>query len=158
MTVGAVAALAGVSEPTVYLRYPTKRHLALAAVTHIPLLVDPPDTGDALDDLTALLTRLVAATESASGMALTGAALAEEQEHPEFLERWRSGVGTALRSVVGHIVERGQARGQLRAGLSGDIVADLLLGAHLGRYTYRGRPGRGWARQVVNAVRPALEA
>jgi AcrR family transcriptional regulator len=83
MTVAAVAALAEVSEPTVYLRYPTKRDLALAAATHIPLLVDPPDTGDAFDDLTALLTRLVTATQAARGMALTGAVLAEEHDHPE---------------------------------------------------------------------------
>jgi len=45
MTVEAVAARAAVSAPTVYLRYPTKLDLALAAVAHIPVLADPPDTG-----------------------------------------------------------------------------------------------------------------
>jgi AcrR family transcriptional regulator len=157
MTVAGVAALAGVSEPTVYLRYASKRDLALAAVSRLPLLVDRPDTGDAFEDLTALLTRLVAATQAASGMALTGAVLAEEHNHPELLERWRAGVGTALRTIVAHIVERGQNRGQLRAGLNADLVTDLLLGAHLAHYTYRGPPGRGWARQVTNALRPVLE-
>jgi AcrR family transcriptional regulator len=158
MTVAAVAALAGVSEPTVYSRYPTKRDLALAAVTHVPLLVDPPDTGDAFDDLTALLTRLVTATRAARGMVLTGAVLAEEHDHPELLERWRATVGTALRAIVGRVVERGLSRGQLRAGLSADLVADLLLGAHLAHYTYRGQPGRGWPRRVTNTLRPVLQA
>ena len=110
MTVAAVAAAAGVSEPTVYLRYPTKRDLALAAVTHIPLLVDAPDTGDAFDDLAALLTRLVAATEAAGGLPLTGAVLAEEHEHPELLERWRANVGATLGAIVEGIVDRGVRR------------------------------------------------
>jgi hypothetical protein len=91
-------------------------------------------------------------------MALTGAVLAEEHDHPELLERWRVGVGSALRNILGRIVERGQNRGQLRAGLSADLVSDLLLGAHLAHYTYRGRPGRGWPRQVTNALRPVLQA
>jgi len=158
MTVAAVAAHAGVSEPTVYLRYPTKRDLALGAVGRVPILADPPDSGDAFDDLAALLTRLVAATEAAGGgMTLTGAVLAEQNGHPELLEQWRATVGTALRSVVERIVDRGQRREQLKSGLSADLVADLLLGAHLARYTYRGRPARGWPRQVINFLRPALE-
>jgi AcrR family transcriptional regulator len=157
MTVAAVASLAEVSEPTVYLRYPTKRDLALAAVAHIPLLVDPPDTGNAFDDLTSLLTRLVSATGAAGGMALTGAVLAAEDEHPELLEQWRATVGTALGAIVRHIVERGKSRGQLKKDLRADLVTDFVLGAHLSHYTYRGRPGRGWARQVINTLRPALQ-
>jgi AcrR family transcriptional regulator len=157
MTVAAVAARAGVSAPTVYLRYPTKRDLALAAVVHIPVLADPPDTGDAFDDLAALLRRLVAATEAAGGLPLHAAVLAEQNGHPELVEQWRATVGTALRSLVERIVDRGQRRKQLKPGLSADLVADLLLGAHLARYTYRGRPERGWPRQIINVLRPALE-
>lgn len=157
MTVAAVAARAAVSAPTVYLRYPTKLDLALAAVAHIPVLADPPDTGDAFDDLAALLTRLVAATEAAGGLPLHAAVLAEQDSHPELVEQWRATVGTALRALVERIVDRGQRREQLKAGLNADLVADLLLGAHLARYTYRGRPARGWPRQVINVLRPALE-
>jgi AcrR family transcriptional regulator len=157
MTVAEVAARAAVSAPTVYLRYRTKRDLALAAVAHVPVLADPPDTGDAFDELAVLLTRLVAATEAAGAMTLTGTVLAEQHRHPELVEQWRATVGTALRSVVERIVDRGQRREQLKPGLSADLVADLLLGAHLARYTYRGRPGRGWPRQVINVLRPAFE-
>jgi hypothetical protein len=35
---------------------------------------------------------------------------------------------------------------------------DLLLGFHLARYTYRGRPGRAWPKRVTNTLRPALQA
>ena len=157
MTVAAVAALAGVTEPTVYLRYPTKRDLAMAAVTHVPLFADPPDTGDAFADLTALLSRFVTMTET-SGLALTGVVLSEEHDQPELLERWRATVGTAFRAVVGRIVERGRSRGQLNEAMSAELVADLLIGAHLAHYTLRGRPARGWARRVTEALRPALQA
>ena len=158
MTVGAVAERAGVSEPTVYLRYKTKRDLALAAVAHMPILVDPPDTGDAFEDLTELLRRLVAATEAAGGTTLTGVVLAEDEQHAGLLEQWRATVGTALRANVKHIVDRGKRSGQLKRGLNAELVTDLLLGAHLAHHAYRGRPARGWPRQIVTALRPALEA
>jgi len=157
MTVAAVAAQAGVSEPTVYLRYGTKPDLALAAVAQIPLLADPPDSGDAFDDLTTLLRRLGAATDAAGGaMVLTGTVLAEARQHPELLEQWRTTVGGTLTGIVERIVEQGQARGQLAAGVRPDLVADLILGAHFARYSYRGRPKPGWARSVIDALRPAL--
>src|SRR5689334_25312967 len=107
MTVGEVAALAEVSEPTIYLRYPTKRDPALAAVAHLPVFGDAPDTGDAFDDLAGVLTRLAAATKAAGGMTLNAAVLAEEVAHPELVERWRATAGTALRGMVRRIVDRG---------------------------------------------------
>ena len=156
MTVAAVAALAGVSEPTVYLRYPTKRDLAMAAVTHVEAVFEPPDTGDAFEDLTLFLSHSVTRAEAA-GFTLTGVVLAEERDHPELLEQWRATVGTAYRSAIERIVERGQHRGQLAKSLNTDLVTDLLLGANLAHYTFRGQPGRGWARQVIAALRPVLE-
>lgn len=156
-TVREVAAQAGVSEPTVYLRYPNKRDLAIAAVAQLPLLAEPPDTGDAFDDLTALLTDLVRTAEE-FGLTLAGTVLAQQDEHPELLERWRATVGAAFRSAVGRVVESGQRRGQLNAGLDAQLVADLLLGPYLAHYTTRGRPARQWARKVIETLRPGLQA
>src|SRR5579859_5229835 len=151
-TVRAVAAQAGVSEPTVYLRYPTKGDLAMAGIAHLPLLAEPPDTGDAFDDLTAMLSDILTTAE-AVGLTLAGTVLAQEDEHPELLEHWRATVGVAFRSAVGRIVERGRRRGQLKVGVSGQLVADLLLGPYLAHYTIRGRPPRGWARTVIETLR-----
>lgn len=155
MTVGAVATTAGVSEPTVYLRYPTKYELAVAAIARRPLLTTPPDTGDVTDDLVALLTDLVA-TASAVGLSIVGVVLAEEPEHPEFLAQWRAMVGSAALQVTAEILERGRRRGQVRDGLDANVVTDLLVGAYLAHYTHVGSPDRGWPRQVVDFLRPAI--
>jgi AcrR family transcriptional regulator len=157
MTVAAVAAAAGVTEPTVYLRHPTKHDLAVAAIPRLPMLSHPPDTGAAKRDLTLLLTDLVAGGLDI-GLSITGVVLAEESEHPELLDHWRTTVGAAAVQAVRTIIERGQRRGEVRRGVRPPIVADLLLGAYLGRYTHQGPPDRGWTRDVVNTLWPGLAA
>jgi AcrR family transcriptional regulator len=152
MTVGAVATMAGVSEPTVYLRYPTKYDLAVAAIARRPLLTTPPDTGDVTEDLVALVTDLVA-TASAIGLSIIGVVLAEEAEHPEFLAQWRATVGSAALRVAAEILERGRRRGQVRHDLDTELVSDLLVGAYLAHYTNVGPPDPGWPRQVVDLLR-----
>ena len=151
MTVGAVAAAAGVTEPTVYLRYPTKHDLAVAAIPRLPLLTNPPDTGQTKADVALLLGDLVA-TGQAIGLSITGVVLAEEAEHPELLEHWRASVGAAARHAVTEIVERGQRRGEVRADVRGSVVSDLLLGAYLGHYTHQGPPDAAWIDEVVAAL------
>jgi AcrR family transcriptional regulator len=155
MTVGAVAAAAGVTEPTVYLRHPTKHDLAVAAIPRLPMLSRPPDTGDTKRDLTLLLTDLVA-TGGTIGLSITGVVLAEESEHPELLEHWRTTVGAAALRAVRDIIEHGQRRGQVRRDVRAPIVADLLLGAYLGHYTHQGQPDRAWIRHVIDTLWPGL--
>jgi AcrR family transcriptional regulator len=46
MSVDAVAAEAGVSKPTLYLRYPSKAALATAALAHLPEQTAPAKTGE----------------------------------------------------------------------------------------------------------------
>jgi AcrR family transcriptional regulator len=151
MTVGAVAAAAGVTEPTVYLRHPTKHDLAVAAIPRLPMLSRPPDTGDTKRDLTLLLTDLVA-TGRTIGLSITGVVLAEESEHPELLEHWRTTVGAAALRAVHEIIEHGQRRGEVRGDVRAPIVADLLLGAYVGRYTHQGQPDRAWIRRVIDTL------
>jgi AcrR family transcriptional regulator len=155
MTVAAVAAAAGVSEPTVYLRYATKYELAVAAIARRPFLTHPPNTGDVIQDLLVLVTELVTTAE-AIGLGIVGVVLAEEPEHPELLARWRDEVGSAAVRVFAEIIERGRTRGQVRPGLEAGLVADLVVGAYLAHYTHDGAPDRRWARRLVETLRPAL--
>jgi AcrR family transcriptional regulator len=157
MTVAAVAAAAGVTEPTVYLRHPTKHDLAVAAIPRLPMLSRPPDTGDTKRDLTLLLTDLVA-TGRTIGLSITGVVLAEESEHPELLEHWRTTVGAAALRAVHDIIEHGQRRGEVRGDVRAPIVADLLLGAYLGHYTHQGQPDRAWIGHVIDTLWPGLAA
>jgi AcrR family transcriptional regulator len=157
MTVAAVAAAAGVTEPTVYLRHPTKHDLAVAAIPRLPMLTHPPDTGDTKTDLTLLLTDLVA-TGRAIGLAVTGVVLAEEAEHPELLDHWRATVGAAAVRAVHDIIRHGERRGEVRRDVRAAVVADLILGAYFGRYTHQGQPDRTWIRDVINTLWPGLAA
>jgi AcrR family transcriptional regulator len=155
MTVAAVAAAAGVSEPTVYLRYATKHDLAVAAIARGKFFTDPPDTGSTAEDLIALLTDLVATAE-AIGMSIIGVVLAEEPEHPELLARWRATVGSATIRSISQIVARGQARGEIRPDVDARLLVDLIVGAYLARYTHEGQPDAGWPRRIVETLRPGL--
>ncbi len=155
MTVGAVAAAAGVSEPTVYLRYATKHDLAVAAIARRPFLSDPADTGDVTEDLVALLSDLIA-TAQAIGMSIVGVVLAEEPEHPELLARWRATVGSVGVRAVEKIIERGRRRGEVRDDVDGGLVADLIVGAYLAHYTHVGPPDRDWARQIIETLKLGL--
>lgn len=157
MTVGAVAAAAGVTEPTVYLRHATKHDLAVAAISRLPMLTHPPDTGDTKADLTSLLNEFVAVGETI-GLAVVGVVLVEESEHPELLGRWRHTVGAAGLRAVGHIVQRGQQRGEVRADVKASVVADLILGAYLAHYTHQGQPDRAWIGDIINTVWAGLTA
>jgi hypothetical protein len=65
--------------------------------------------------------------------------------------------GAALRAVH-DIIEHGQRRGEVRRDVRAPVVADLLLGAYLGRYTHQGQPGPSWIRDVINTLWPGLAA
>jgi AcrR family transcriptional regulator len=157
MTVGAVAAAAGVTEPTVYLRHPTKHDLAVAAIPRLPMLTHPSDTGDTRADLASLLGDIVT-TSLAIGLSITGVVLAEEAEHPELLDHWRTTVGAAALRAVKDIIEHGQRRGQIRGDLQAGVIADLILGAYLGHYTHQGRPDDAWIAEVIDTLWRGLVA
>ena len=83
MSVDAVAARAGVSKPTVYLRHRTKADLATAAIASMRTQPRPEPTADVRSDLIAHLSLLRAGLERPNGMAMFGTVLAEEGETPE---------------------------------------------------------------------------
>ena len=82
MSVDAVAARAGVSKPTVYLRHRTKAALATAAIASMRTQPRPKPTADVRADLIAHLRLLRAGLERPNGMAMFGTVLAEEGETP----------------------------------------------------------------------------
>jgi AcrR family transcriptional regulator len=155
MTVAAVATAAGVSEPTVYLRYASKHDLAVAAIARRPFFANRPDTGDLSEDLIALLVDIIATAETI-GLSIIGVVLAEEPEHPELLARWRDAVGSDALQAVEEIINRARQRGQVRDNLEPGLVADLIVGAYFARYTHEGRPDGDWARRIVDTLRPGL--
>jgi AcrR family transcriptional regulator len=154
MTVPSVAAAAGVAKTTVYRRYPTTAELTLAAISHLNRHDPGPDTGSARQDVVILLDQV----RQRFDLSVTGTLLVEERDHPELLDAARA-------QMIGPAVERfrlvlreGVERGELRADLDVGAAAHALLGSFFVRYLEEGRPGAGWAEEVVATLWPALVA
>jgi AcrR family transcriptional regulator len=134
MSVDAVAARAGVSKPTVYLRHPTKADLATAAIASMRVEPRPTLTGDVRADLIAYLRLLRAGLERPHGMATLGTVLAEEHETPELLALFRERLVRPRRRELRAILDAARDRGELRPEANLDVAVAALVGAFFGRY------------------------
>jgi AcrR family transcriptional regulator len=134
MSVDAVAARAGVSKPTIYLRHATKADLATAAIASMRVEPRPALTGDVRADLIAQLHLLRAGLERPFGMATLGTVLAEEHETPELLALFRERLVRPRRRELRAVLEAARERGELRAGANLDAAVNALVGAFVARY------------------------
>lgn len=151
MTVEQVASAAGVSKPTIYLRFPSKAELVTAMIDRLRPPLDTPTTGSVSDDLVALIEtqrRWVAQ----HGMRLTAAVLLEEEDHPELFDRFRERVVRPARQAFRDALRRGVDRGELREGADAEELIDALTGAYWGRTWIAGAPSRQWSVRVVASV------
>jgi AcrR family transcriptional regulator len=171
MTVEQVAVAAGVSKPTIYLRYRSKAELVEAMIERLrPPLPSQPGASDGADgtdgtDVSARceLVALIKMQEEwveRHGLRLVAAVLLEEADHPELLERFRERVVVPGREAFQAALRAGIARGELRRGADGDEVVDALTGAYWGRAwtTSSGEARQQWPERVVDALLAGLRA
>ena len=158
MSVDAVAARAGVSKPTVYLRHATKADLATAAIASMGAASRPAPTGDVRADLIAHLRLLRAGLERPFGMATLGTVLAEEHETPELLALFRDRLVAPRRRELRAVLAGGRERGELRADANLDIAVSALVGAFFARYlageTLGGRFVTSLVDTILDGLRP----
>jgi AcrR family transcriptional regulator len=152
MSVDAVAARAGVSKPTVYLRHPTKADLATAAIASMRAEPRPAPTNDVRADLIAHLRLLRAGLERPHGMATFGTVLAEEHETPELLALFRERLVRPRRRELRAVLEAASERGELRPGANLDIAVAALVGAFFGRYLAGDRLSGRFVSTLVDTV------
>ncbi len=152
MTVPGVAAAAGVAKTTVYRRYATAAHLALAAIGRLNADATDPDTGSTRTDLIATLE----AVRQRIDPTVTATVLVEAQTHPEILEAARTQMIVPAVERFRRALRKGIAANELKADLDVDLAADALLGSFFTRFYERGRPGPEWPQQVVDALYPGF--
>jgi AcrR family transcriptional regulator len=158
MTVEQVAVAAGVSKPTIYLRYRSKVELVEAMIERLRPPLPSADGASARDELVALIEMQEEWVER-HGLRLVAAVLLEEADHPELLRRFRGRVVEPARAAFVAALRAGIARGELRPGADGDEVVDALTGAYWGRtWTASGRARRNWPERLVDAVVQGLRA
>jgi AcrR family transcriptional regulator len=156
MSVDAVAARAGVSKPTVYLRHPTKADLATAAIASMRAAQRPQPTGDVRADLIAHLRLLRAGLERPYGMATLGTVLAEEHETPELLALFRERLVKPRRRELRAVLEAARERGDLCADANLDVAVSALVGAFFARYLAGESLGGRFVTSLVDTVLDGL--
>lgn len=156
MSMDQVAALAQVTKPTIYRRYPGKMQLALAAIVSYCGDERPPPIGETRADLVAEMENFRHGLDRPSGMAMLGTVLAEEHETPELLASFRQYLVAPRRAAIGALLERARERGELRPDADLDLAANMLVGSYYAQYL-AGQPfAADWAARVVDAVLAGL--
>ena len=152
MSIDAIAARAGVSKPTIYLRHSGKAELATAALAAFQQRALPRPTGDTRADLVAILRHLKRGVERPFGMAMIGTVLAEEAHTPELLSLFRERLVAPRRAALRGVLEAARDRGELREDADLDAAVAALVGAYYAQYL-AGRPfPRRWPAPVVDVV------
>ncbi len=152
MSMDAVAAEAGVSKATLYLRYRDKADLATAALARLRESHEPTPTGDLRADLIARLQRVQTYADAPSVMPLVGTCLAEEAHLPELLELFRRRSVEPRRDGLRAILMGGVASGELRPDLDVEVAIDLLMGTYQARYLAGDDFPDTWAEGVVDTL------
>jgi AcrR family transcriptional regulator len=156
MSMDAVAARAGVSKPTIYLRHPTKADLASAAIASMRVEPRPEPTDDVRADLITHLRLLRAGLTRPYGMATLGTVLAEEHETPELLALWRERLVRPRRRELRGVLEAAQRRGEISAEADLEVVVSALVGAFFARHL-AGQPlGGRFVAALVDTVLDGL--
>ncbi|MFI0470726.1 TetR/AcrR family transcriptional regulator [Saccharopolyspora sp. 5N102] len=126
LTMGAVAARAGVHRPAVYRRWPSKPHLVVDAVARQMGLTPTPDTGDLRGDLVTGMSTLVRALSGTPlGRALPGL-VADLASDPDLATEFRRRVFDPRRETTAGALRSAIQRGEIQPGTDVDFVLDAL--------------------------------
>ena len=140
LTMEGVAACARTGKAALYRRWPRKEDLVVDALDHaMPSLAELPDTGSLREDLLALLRRMVAMVNSATGCALRCLLAEVDREHP-FSRLLHERVFAPRKHAFQAVLERAAERGQVRPGAAGQLVADVGPALVIQRFLAEGPP------------------
>jgi AcrR family transcriptional regulator len=156
MSIEEVAAEAGVSRPTIYLRYPGKAELATAALASYRDRGTPDETGDTHADLVARLRHFRRGVERAFGMAMIGSVLAEEHATPELLSLFRERIVEPRRRELSEVLEHARERGELREEANAGAAVNMLIGSYYAQYLSGDPFPDGWPEAVVGTILEGL--
>jgi AcrR family transcriptional regulator len=153
LTLDAVARRAGVSRPTLYLRWSSKAALVHDAV----FAVDDParalaETDDLLADLASLVRRSVSLFADPTVAAAVPGLLADYRDHPDLRDALRDRVDRPVRAQFRSLVTAAAARGQIGSDVDADALFDALVGAVVFRVLVTGS-SQGVAEPLVALAR-----
>ncbi|NUR90870.1 MAG: TetR/AcrR family transcriptional regulator [Nonomuraea sp.] len=157
-----VAERAGVARTTLYRRWPTRDHLAVAVVARLQADDLIPDTGDIRRDLTdyleliaAGLNRMRTAGNASAETAGTVGELVAAAARHEDIGRLTREMYAARNSIALGMIERARERGDLPPSTDPEVLFDQLAGALYYRVLITGAPvDRTYAERLVASALP----
>lgn len=138
LTIASVADAAGVGKGTIYLRWPDKESLVVAALADVWTPVEDPGTGSLRGDLLSV-TRTITNQLNGTPGKLFVAVLGEMTRHRELRAMWKANVVDPWQALFAAIFTRGVERGEMRAGIDFVTAIDALLGPILSTVSTRGQ-------------------
>jgi AcrR family transcriptional regulator len=159
LSMAEIAAEAGTTKPSLYLRYRTKGELAIAALDTLARKREPlPLTGDLRTDLIARLRQFRANLTQHRGMLLTGVLLLHEADRPEWLQLFRERIVPATRAAIREVIVQAMARGEVTPDADVETGIDLLLGYWHASYYQSANLPDDWPARGVDMLLAALLA
>ncbi|GGX81981.1 TetR/AcrR family transcriptional regulator [Streptomyces hiroshimensis] len=155
LTMGDVAARAGVAKTTLYRRWANKNELVVDAVAALfDEHLDLPDLGSLQADVEGVVLRFAALLERPETKTALMAVVAESTRDDALRERIRDAIVDRQKRLVLLGRERAQARGELpreedpsAAARTADLIFDVIAGAVVHRTLVSAEPvDREWAR------------
>ncbi|OLS97466.1 transcriptional regulator [Pseudonocardia sp. CNS-004] len=125
LTIEEVARRAAATKPAIYRRWPTRQHLALAALASRLGESPVPDTGCTLCDLGEGIGVFLTAFRRIRPGVLA-ALFADCAAVPDLRDAFLTTLFDPPRAAVGQMLERAVARGDLRADVDRGLVLDML--------------------------------
>ena len=149
----AVAARAGVSKPTLYLRYPSRAVLVFEAIFGQTKTRPLPNTGTIRTDLYTAYRWLVDEFSTPEARAAVPGLLADVGNSPELGHLIRTVViGPEYERVRGQL-EHAQADGEINAAADLDLLIDAFIGTALARVTLLDHPiDDGYVHRLVDQL------
>lgn len=152
MSMDRVAAMAGVTKPTLYRRWKSKADLATAALAQLQAREPVPDTGSARSDLISLLRGFQRSLLRPNGMAMIGTLLAEEHRTPELIALFRDRIVRPRREMIQHILVSARREGAVHPDADLEAAGNLLVGSFYARYLVGDMVPPEWPERIVAVV------
>ncbi|GGO92806.1 TetR/AcrR family transcriptional regulator [Wenjunlia tyrosinilytica] len=164
LSMGDVAARAGVAKTTLYRRWPSKNELVVDAVAALLDEIQLPDLGSLRADVEGVVQQFAALLDRPETKTALMAVVAESTRDPELRRRIRETIVEPQKRLVVRGRARAQERGELPPdtsdpGAAIDLIFDVIAGAVVHRTLVSGEPVDGdWAGRFTALLLDGLAA
>jgi AcrR family transcriptional regulator len=149
LSIPAAAARAGVTPPTVRLRWPTRAELVHDAVFRDLDDVPIPDTGSLEGDIDACVANTMAAYAPAEVQAAVVGVYGELPHQPDVARRLAARILDPVVEGLRQLVERAVARGEVRRDVDPRVLVEVMAGAVVMRMLAGGVADGQWHEELT---------